>query len=131
MAFIDHYKWASIILERTVDLESLKDTFILKVFKERTLTKVLNPLGDVFEVIIRELSTNAFVEGNHINSWVKGREFSFSRESIEEVLEIRPTTLDTSLHYDERKEKLEPLVKVLGGQLKKKALHMIEFTPEM
>ena len=36
MAIIDHYKRASIVLERTVDLESLKDTFILEVFKERT-----------------------------------------------------------------------------------------------
>ena len=40
-------------------------------------------------------------------------------------------TLDTSLHYNERKEKLEPLVQVLGGQLKKKSLHTIEFTLEM
>ena len=40
-------------------------------------------------------------------------------------------TLDTSLQYDEWKEKLEPLMEVLGGQLKKKALHTIEFTTEM
>ena len=39
--------------------------------------------------------------------------------------------MNTFLHYDERKEKREPLMQVLGGQLKKKALHMIEFTPEM
>ena len=39
-------------------------------------------------------------------------------------------TLDTSLQYDERKEKLEPFVQV-GGQLKKKALHTIDFTPKM
>ena len=53
------------------------------------------------------------------------------KESIQELLEIRPKTPDTSLHYDERKEKLKPLVQVLGDQLKKKALHTIEFTPEM
>ena len=40
-------------------------------------------------------------------------------------------TPDSSLHFDERKDKLEPLVQVLGGQLKKKALHTIEFSPEM
>ena len=40
-------------------------------------------------------------------------------------------TLETSLHYDERTKKLEPLMQVLGGQLKKRALHMIEFTLEM
>jgi len=40
-------------------------------------------------------------------------------------------TLDSSLYHGKRREKLEPLVQVLGGQLKKKALHTIEFTPEM
>ena len=40
-------------------------------------------------------------------------------------------TPDTSLQYDERKEKLEPLVEILGGQLKKKTLHTITFTSKM
>ena len=40
-------------------------------------------------------------------------------------------TSDTSLHYDERKDKLEPFVQVLGGQLKKKALHTIDLTLEI
>ena len=101
------------------------------MFKERTLTKLLNLMGDVFEDIIHEFFANAIVGGDHINCWLRGREFSVSRESIQEVLEIRPTNLDTSLQYNERKEKLEPLVEVFGGQLKKKALHTIAFTPEM
>jgi len=84
----------------------------------------------VYECIINESFANAFVEGNHINYWVRGREFIVSGESIQKLLEIRLMTSDTSLQYDERKEKLEPLVQV-GGQLKKKALHMIYFTPEM
>ena len=115
MAFTDHYKRASIVLERTVDIESLKDTFILEVFKERTWTKLLNPRGDVFEDIIREFFANAYVEGDHINCWVREREFTISRELIQDVLEIQPTTLDTSLHYDEKKEKREPFVQVLEG----------------
>ena len=92
---------------------------------------MLNPRGDVFEDIIREFFANVFMEVDHINCRVRGGEFTVSRELIQDVLEIKPTTLDTFLHYDERKEKLEPLVQVLGGQLKKKALHTIEFTPKM
>ena len=69
-------------------MESLKDTFIPKVFKERTWTKLLNPMGDVFEDIIGEFFANAIVEGDHINCWLRGREFLVSRESIQEVLEI-------------------------------------------
>ena len=40
-------------------------------------------------------------------------------------------TPHTSLQYDERREKLEPLMEFFGGQLNKKALHTITFTPEM
>ena len=62
-------------------MDSLKDTFIPKVFKERTWTKLLNPMSDLFEDIVRELFDNAFVEGDHINCWLRGREFSVLRES--------------------------------------------------
>ncbi|KAK9998112.1 hypothetical protein SO802_017715 [Lithocarpus litseifolius] len=81
--------------------------------------------------IIREFFANAIMEGDHINYCLRGRELSISRESIQDVLEIRPTTPHTSLQYNERREKLEPLMEILGGQLNKKALHTIPFTPEM
>ena len=131
MTYNDHYKKAPIILERTVDLESLEGTFILDVFKKRTWRKLLMPMGNVYEDVIQEFYVNAFVEGDHINYWLKGREFSITRDSIQDVLEIRLTTPHTSLQYDERREKLEPLVEILGGQLNKKTLHTIPFTPEM
>jgi len=58
------------------------------VFKEKTWTKLLNLMGDVFEDIIREFFAKAFVEGDHINYWLRGKEFTVSRGSIQEVLEI-------------------------------------------
>ena len=102
-----------------MDLESLEGTFMSDVLKERTWTKSLNPMGNMFEDIIREFFANTIMEGDHINCWLMGREFFVSRESIQEVLEIRPTTSDISL------------MEVLEGQLKKKDLHTIAFTPEM
>ena len=88
-------------------------------------------MGDVFKDIIPEFFVNAIVKGDHISCWLKGREFSIMRESMQDILEIRTTTLDISLQYDERREKLEPLIEILGGQLKEKNLHTITFTPEM
>ena len=131
MAFNDHYKRAPITLERTVDLESLEGTFISEVFKERKWTKLLNLMGNVYEDVIQEFYANAFMEGEHINCWLKGREFLISRELIQEILKVRPTTPHTSLQYDERREKLKLLVGILGGKINKKALHTITFTPEM
>ena len=131
MAFNDHYKRAPIILERTVDLESLEGTFIPEVFNERTKTKLLNPMGNVYEDVIQEFYAIAYIEGDHINCWLRGREFLITRESIQEILEVLPTTPHTSLQYDERREKIKPLMEILGGQINRKALHTITFTSEM
>jgi len=93
--------------------------------------KLLNPLGNVHAKIIGEFFANAVVEGDRIGCWLREREFYVTRGSIQEILEIRPMTPHTSLQYNERKEKLRPIVDILGGEINKKALHTIPFTPEM
>ena len=70
MAYNDCYKRATIIMERVVRMETLENTSILEVFKERTWTKLLNPSGNVYAELIREFFTNAIMEGDHINCWV-------------------------------------------------------------
>ena len=67
LKYIDCYKDKTIIMERVVQLETLQETFIPDVFKERTWTKLLNPSGTVYDEIIREFFSNATVEGNKIN----------------------------------------------------------------
>ena len=67
MKYNDCYKRATIIMERVVKLETLEDTFIPKGFKERTWTKLLNPVGVVSLEIIREFFLNAIVEGDLID----------------------------------------------------------------
>ena len=48
MAYNDYYKRASIIMEKVVAMETLENTFIPKVFKERTWAKLLNPVENVY-----------------------------------------------------------------------------------
>ena len=68
MAFNNYYKRAPIILERVVELEALENTFISKVFKERTWTKLLNPVGNVYAKVISKFYANVVMEGDHIGS---------------------------------------------------------------
>ena len=75
-----------IMVEKGVDLESLESTFILKVFRERTWTKLLNPSGDMYDCIIKEFFANAFMEDDHLNCYVRGKEFTVSRESMQKLL---------------------------------------------
>ena len=75
-------------MERVVRIETLKDTCIPIVFKERTWTKLLNPSGNVYSKIIKEFFSNATVDGDHINCWVRHKEFVITRESIQEFLGV-------------------------------------------
>ena len=90
MAYNDCYKQATIIMERVVQLDTLEDISIPDVFKERTWTKLLNPSGNVYAEIIKEFFSNASVDGDHINCWVRHKEFVITRDSIQEFLEVRP-----------------------------------------
>ena len=92
MAYNDWYKRAIIIMERVVKLDTLKDTFILDVFKERTRTKLLTPTKVVYSEIIKEFFSNARVDGDHINCWVRHKEFVITRESIQDFLEVHPSS---------------------------------------
>ena len=81
MAYNDFYKKAPIIMEGVVNMQTFEDTFIPEVFKERTWKKLLNPSGNVFSEIVRELFANSLVEGEHINCWVRQKEFVITRDS--------------------------------------------------
>ena len=69
-------------MERVVQMESLEDTLIPEVFKDRTWTKLLTSSGVVYSEIIKEFFSNASVDENHIDCWVRHKEFVISRESI-------------------------------------------------
>ena len=117
LAYNDFYKKATIIIERVVKMETLENTCIPKVFEERTWTKLLNPSRNVFSEIIREFFFNAIVEWDHINCWVRQKEFFITRDSIQEFLEICPPSQQISIQYDDRLDSLEPMVDLLGGTL--------------
>ena len=124
MAYNDCYKRVTITMERVVRMETLENTAIPEVFKERTWTKLLNPSGNVYDELIREFFSNATMEGDHINCWVGQKEFIIIRDSIQEFLEVRP-------HYDDILDSLEPMVELVGGSLKKKSMNIIIFNVEM
>ena len=67
MKYNDCYKDNMIIMEKVVQMESLEDTFIPEVFKDRTWTKLLTSSGVVYLEIIKEFFSNASVHENHID----------------------------------------------------------------
>ena len=80
MKYNDCDKDKTIIMERVVQLESLEGIFIPKVLKERTWTKLLNPDGVVYSKIIKEFFSIASVDGDHIECWVRHKEFKVNEK---------------------------------------------------
>ena len=91
----------------------------------------MNLTGVVYSEIIKEFFLNASVEGDHINYWVRHKEFVITRESIQEFLEVRPPSKPITVQYDDRFESIEEMVTILGGTLKKSSMNTIPFNPEM
>ena len=114
-------------MERVVKLDTLENTCIPEVFKERTWTKLLNPSGVVYSEIIKEFFSNASVDGDHINCWVRHKEFVIKRETIQEFLEVRPPSQLTTVQYDDHLESIEEMVRLFGGTLNKKSMNTIPF----
>ena len=131
MAYNDFYKKATIIMERVVKMETFENTAIPEIFKERTWTKLLNPSGNVYCELIREFFANATMDGDHINGWVRKKEYIITRDSIQEFLEVHPSSQPISVQYDDRLDSLEPVAELLGGSLKKKSMNTVPFNAEM
>ena len=127
MKFNDCYKGATIIMERVANLESLEGTFILEVFKEKTWTKLLNPVKVVYSKIIREFFSNATINGDRIKCWVRHKEFVITREIIQDFLEVRPTSQPIAMQYEDRLGSTNEMIRTLGGTLKKSTINKIPF----
>ena len=119
LKYNDCYKRATIIMERVVKLETLEDTCIPVVFRERKWTKLLNPIGVMYSEIIKEFFSNASVEGDNINCWVRHKEFVITRDSIQEFLEVRPPSHLITVQYEDRLESTEEMVRILVVLLRK------------
>ena len=117
--------------KRVVQLESLESTFIPEVFKERTWTKFLNPAGVVYSEIIKEFFSNAAVEGDRIECWLRHTEFLIAREIIQDFLEVRPPSQPILVQYDDRLGSIAEMVRILGGSPKKNSMNTIPFSLEM
>ena len=108
MAYNDCYKRATIIMERVVRMETFENTSTPEVFKERTWMKLLNPSGNVYAKLIWEFFANATMEGDHINCWVRQKEFIITRDSIQEFLKVHPPSQQISIQYDDRLDSFDP-----------------------
>ena len=131
LKYNDCYKRATIIMERFVKLGTLEDTCILAVFRKRTWTKLLNPVGVVYLEINKEFFSNASVKGDNINCWVRHKEFVITKDGIRDFLEVCPPSHPITVQYEDKLESTEVMVRILGGTPKKTSMITIPFSPKL
>ena len=71
------------------------------------------------------------MEGDHLNCWLRGKEFFISTLSIQNLLQIRLVIPESSLPCDKRKTPVSEVVPNLRGERKRQSLHTISFSPDM
>ena len=71
------------------------------------------------------------MEGEHLNCWVRERQFYVTLELIQDLLEVRPVIPKSTLPYDGRRTKITSAIEVLGGKEKKQSMHTVDFSPAM
>ena len=85
----------------------------------------------MYSKIIKEFFSNARVDGDHINCWVRHKEFVITRESIQDFLEVCPPSQPITVQYDDRLESIKEMVRLLGGTLNKKSMNTTPFSLEI
>ena len=95
------------------------------------MTKLLNPVRVIYSEIIKEFFSNAVVEGDHIECWVRHKEFVITREIIQYFWEVRPPLQPITLQYEDRLGSTNEMIRILGGTLKKSSMNTIPFSPKM
>ena len=91
----------------------------------------MNPVGVVYSEIIKEFFSNAALDEDLIECWVRHKEFVITKEIIQDFWEIHPPSQPISVQYEDRLGSTEEMVQILGGTPKKSSMNTIPFSPEM
>ena len=79
---------ASPIVERVVEFNTLKTTFIPRIFESRDWAALFGNFEDPMDERVKECYSNISDLGVELICWVRGKEFIINPNSIAEILHI-------------------------------------------
>ena len=92
---------ASPIVERVVKFDTLRTTFIPRIFEVKDWADLFGNFEDLMEELVKEFFSNARNIGVELKCWVRGKEFSINSNYIAKVLRItRPENVDLTPYND-------------------------------
>ena len=93
---------ASPIVERVVEFNTLKTTFVSQIFESRDWAALFRNFEDPMDEIVKECYFNISDLGVELICWVKGKEFIINSNSIAEILHITRSHNVNLTPYDDR-----------------------------
>ena len=97
---------ASSIVERVVEFNTLKTTFVPWIFESRDWAALFRNFEDPMDELVKECYFNISDLGVELICWVRGKEFFINPNSIAKILHIpRPQNVNLT-PYDDRTPKI-------------------------
>ena len=126
---------ASPIVERVVEFDNLKTTFVPQIFEPRDWADLFGNFEDPMDELVKECYFNTSDLGVELICWVRGKGFIINLNSIAEILHItRPKNVDLT-PYDDRTPETQNILQVLGPNLevsnKGTSISTAKFAPEL
>ena len=126
---------ASPIVERVVEFNTLKTTFVLQIFESRDWAALFGNFEDPTDELVKECYSNTSDLRVELICWVKGKEFIINPNSIAEILHItRPQNVNLT-PYDDRTSYIQDILQVLGPDhevsSKGTSISTAKFAPEL
>ena len=76
------------IVERVVEFNILKTTFVSRIFESRDWAALFGNFEDLMDELVKECYSNISDLGVELIYWVKGKEFIINPNSIADILHI-------------------------------------------
>ena len=105
---------ASPIVERVVEFNTLKTTFVPQIFESRDWAALFRNFEDPMDEIVKECYFNISDLGVELIYWLRGKEFIINPNFIAEILHItRPQNVNLTPYVDRTLE-IQDILQVLG-----------------
>ena len=134
-SFLNNFKNAPIMVERIVRFDTLRSTFIPKIFEGKDWASLFGNFEDPIKELVKEFYSNAWFTGAELKRWVRGKDFFITLDYLAKILHInRLENVDTS-SYDDKLASVFEILDTLGAHYEVSSMGTFigtsKFEPEM
>ena len=111
--YLSIFDMASPIMERVVEFNTLKTTFVPQIFESKDWAALFRNFKDLMDELVKECYSNIIDLRVELICWVRGKEFIINPNSIAEILHItRPQNVNLT-PFDDRTPEIQDILQVL------------------